>query len=414
MSAMSAGRIAAISLHTSPLDQPGTGDSGGMNVYVRAVAERMGERGLAVDVFTRCAGRGVPEVEWIGPQTRVVQVNAGPCAPVRRDDLVGLLPRFEENILAWTEREPPYDLVHAHYWLSGRIGLELSDRWEVPLVVSFHTLGEVKNRALHDGAEPGERLEAERRAIAAADRVLVPTPAEARNVVELYGAPIDRVRLVPPGVDAAAFSPRPKDEARRRLGVAGRAVLLFVGRLQAIKGADVAVRAAAAVIRRRPDTVLVVVGGPSGPGGREYLREVRALAARAGVADRVLFLGPRPHADLPWAYAAADALLMPSRSESFGLAALEAQACSVPVVAASIGGLRHVVEDGVTGLLIDGHDPSPYADAAVRLLDDPALAERLGRGGRRRASAFGWDEATDGVLGVYGELVPAVAPVGIV
>jgi D-inositol-3-phosphate glycosyltransferase len=410
-------RIAAISLHTSPLDQPGTGDSGGMNVYVRSVAERLADRGVAVDVFTRCAGRGVPEVERVGPHTRIVQVNAGPCAPVAKDDLMGLLPRFEDRILSWAEAEGPYDLIHAHYWLSGRVGLEASARWGVPLVVSFHTLGAVKDRALAatDGPEPAARLQAERDTIAGADRILVPTLAEAENVVRLYGAAPGRVRVVHPGVDAASFSPRPKEEARRRLGLSGRTVMMFLGRLQPLKGPDVAIRAAAEAMRRGlgPDAVLVVLGGPSGPGGPAFVEGLRGLAAREGMADRVLFLDPRPHEELPWVYSAADVLLMPSRSESFGLVALEAQACSVPVVAASVGGLRHLVEDGVTGFLVEGHEPSRYAERLLQILGDPAMAGELGRAGRRRAAAFGWDGATDGVLDVYTELLPDLTPASV-
>ena len=406
-------RIAAISLHTSPLDQPGTGDSGGMNVYVRSVTEGLARRGIAVDVLTRCAGRGVPQVEHLGPLTRIVQVNAGPCAPTPKDDLPGLLPRFEEGIVSWEDGEGPYDLVHAHYWLSGRVGLEASARWGVPLVVSFHTLGEVKNLALPDGMEPAHRIRTERRAIAAADRVLVPTATEAENVVALYGASGDRVRVVPSGVDRTVFAPRSKEEARRRLGLEAGTVLLFVGRLQPLKGPEVAIRAAAEVIRRGWDAVLVVLGGPSGPGGPSYAEDLREVAIREGVGERVVFLDPRPHEQLPWVYSAADVLVMPSRSESFGLAALEAQACEVPVVAASVGGLRHVVEDGITGLLVQGHEPADHTEAILRILGDPGLAVGLGRAGRRRAGTFGWDEATDGVLDVYGELLPGLAPAAL-
>ena len=404
-------RIAAISLHTSPLDQPGTGDSGGMNVSIRSVAEGLADRGVAVDVFTRCAGRGVPEVERIGPLTRIVQVNAGPCAPLDKDDLLGLLPWFEEGILSWAEQEAPYDLVHAHYWLSGHVGMEASARWGVPLVVSFHTLGAVKNRALArlGGPEPATRLRAEREAIARADRVLVPTPAELDDLVRLYGAAPERARVVPPGVDTISFAPRPKHGARRRLGLPDGRVLLFVGRLQPLKGPDVAIRAAAEAARRGLDATLVVLGGPSGPGGPAYADDLRRLAVGEGLGDRVVFLDPMPHEELPWAYSAADVLLMPSRTESFGLAALEAQACSVPVVAASVGGLRHVVVDGVTGFLVEGHEPGAYADRLLATLSDPAVAPALGSAGRRRAAGFGWDESTDGVLDVYAELLPELA-----
>lgn len=408
-------RIAAISLHTSPLDQPGMGDSGGMNVSVRSVAGGLAERGIAVDVFTRCAGRGVPEVERVGPRTRIVQVNAGPCAPVAKDDLLGLLPWFEDGIRSWAEQEGPYDLVHAHYWLSGRVGLEASARWGVPLVVSFHTLGEVKNRALAtlEGPEPAARLRAERAAIAGADRILVPTPEELDDLVRLYGAAPGRARVVPPGVDSDSFAPRPKALARRRLGLPDRTVVLFVGRLQPLKGPDVAIRAAAEAIRRGLDATLVVLGGPSGPDGLSYVDGLRGLATQEGLGDRVVFLDPMPHEELPWAYSAADVLLMPSRSESFGLVALEAQACSVPVVAAAVGGLRHVVAHGVTGFLVERHDPGAYADRLLATLADPAFATALGQAGRRRAAPFGWDEATDGVLDVYAELLPELGAASV-
>ncbi|MGH2764908.1 MAG: glycosyltransferase [Actinomycetota bacterium] len=412
-------RIAAISLHTSPLDQPGTGDSGGMNVYVRSVTERLADQGVAVDVFTRCAGRGVPEVEPIGSLTRVIQVGAGPCAPVAKGDLPRLLPRFEAGVLARAEAEGPYDLVHANYWLSGRVGLAAAARWDVPLVASFHTLGEVKNRALGgDGVpEPGLRLEGERRAIRGADRILAPTPAEVVHLVDLYGAAPERIRIVAPGVDATAFSARPKDQARRRLGLDARTVVLFLGRLQPVKGPDVAIRTVAEAFRRDPalmhGTFLVVVGGPSGDGGDSYAEGLRRLAERQGISDRVVFLDPRPHQELPWVYSAADVLLMPSRSESFGLAALEAQACSVPVVAASVGGLRYIVEDGASGFLVDGHDPAAHADRLLRILGDPDLATSLARGARARAFGFAWDETADGVLGAYAELLPELAPASV-
>jgi D-inositol-3-phosphate glycosyltransferase len=408
-------RIAVISLHTSPLDQPGSGDSGGMNVYIRSVAERLGERGVAIDVFTRCSGRGVPEVERVGPLTRVIQVNAGPCSPVPTGELLGFLSRFEEGVLARAEREGPYDLVHAHYWLSGRAAQAAADRWGVPMVASFHTLGEVKNLAVA-GTEEAEwpaRLLSERRTIWAADRILAPTPAESSHLADLYGADPERIRVVPPGVDTGTFQPRPTEEARRRLGLGGRRVVLFLGRLQPLKGPDVAIRAVAAAVRREPeateDVVLAVVGGPSGSRGPEFVAELRRSARAAGIGDRVAFIEPRPHAELPWIYSAAEVLLMPSRSESFGLAALEAQACGVPVVAADVGGLRYVVGHGASGFLVPGHDPDGYTERVLEILGNPALAARLASGGRARAERFPWEETADGVLATYGELLPALA-----
>jgi D-inositol-3-phosphate glycosyltransferase len=412
-------RIAVISLHTSPLDQPGIGDSGGMNVYIRSVAERLAGRGVAVDIYTRCAGRGVPEIERIGPLTRVIQVNAGPCAPVPKRNLPAILSRFEAGILARAEEEGPYDLVHAHYWLSGRAAMAAAARWGVPLVASFHTLGEVKDRAVGavEGYEPPARLAGEREIIRAADRILAPTPVEASHLVELYGAAPDRIRVVPPGVDGGVFEPRPKEEARRRLGLGGRRLILFLGRLQPLKGPDVAIRAVAESFRRDPeatrDVALGVVGGPSGPRGAAFVEGLRHLAVEEGIGDRVRFLEPRPHDDLPWVYSAAEVLLMPSRSESFGLAALEAQACGVPVVAAAVGGLRYVVGDGESGYLVPGHEPAAHAARLEAVLGDPDLATHLRRGARARAARFPWEDTVDGVLAAYAELLPALAPAAV-
>ena len=226
-------RIAVISLHTSPLDQPGTGDSGGMNVEIRALSEGLAAHGVAVDVYTRCAGRGVPEVDRLGPTARIIQVPAGPCAPVEKSSLTGVLPGFVDSVLARAEELGPYDVVHAHYWLSGRAAAAAKARWGIPLVLSFHTLGEVKNRAAGLGSsEPPVRLEGERDGIAGADRILVPTPSEADHLVGLYGAARDRIRVVPPGVDPDLFAPGDRAVARRALGLPGDQVILFVGRLQ--------------------------------------------------------------------------------------------------------------------------------------------------------------------------------------
>ena len=405
------GRVAVLSLHTSPLDQPGTGDSGGMNVYVRSVAERLADLDVAVDVFTRCAGRGVPEVHEVGPLFRVIQIPAGPCAPVPKDTLPEFLPRFTEVVM-----EHPagarYDLVHAHYWLSGWAGRQAQQRWGVPLVATFHTLGRVKNASLGDGerAEPRHRLDGEQALIRAADRILVPTPAEAAYLHRLYDAQPGRIRLIPPGVDSALFRPLAKEPARAALGLSGKGVILFVGRLQPLKGPDVAIRAVAEAIRRAPglgrDLALALVGGPSGPASN--LGELRALAEALGIGDSVHFLAPRPHEELPQVYAAADVLLMPSRSESFGLVALEAQACGLPVVASAVGGLPYVVPDGKSGFLVPGHDPAMYAGRVLEILSDPQLAARLSRTAVRQAGGFPWESTASRTLSVYAELVPGI------
>ncbi|MDQ4005063.1 MAG: glycosyltransferase, partial [Actinomycetota bacterium] len=333
-------RIAIISLHTSPLDQPGAGDSGGMNVEIRAVADGLSARGIAVDVFTRCSGKGVPEVERLAPLARVIQVQSGPCAPVPKGELASLAEGFGEAVIA--AAGDGYDLVHAHYWLSVPAARIVASHSGAPLVASFHTLAEVKNRALSPGEAPESlgRIAGERQAVRAADLMTIPTPAEASHLVELYGADPERLRVVPPGVDHDVFFPQDRATARARLSLGEGPVVLFLGRFEPIKGPDIAIRAFAEASRRGlDDATLVLVGGPSGAEGSRVDEALRDLAASEGISEAVTFVGARPHRELPWIYSAGDVLMMPSRSEAFGLAALEAQACGVPVVAADVGGL---------------------------------------------------------------------------
>jgi D-inositol-3-phosphate glycosyltransferase len=413
-------RVAVLSLHTSPLDQPGTGDSGGMNVYIRAVAERLAAQGVEVDVFTRCRGRGVPDVEEVTEGTRVIQVKAGPCAPVPKAELPRFLPPFLGGVLQRAASEGrPYDIVHSHYWLSGWVGRATKEIWGVPLVASFHTLGKVKNYSLARGElpEPPDRLAGEEAVINEADRILAPTPAEAAHLVGLYHADPGRIRIVPPGVDHALFAPRPRAEARGRLHLADVRLALFVGRLQPHKGPDIAVRAIAEAIARDPigteDLVLAIVGGPSGASSGAEVARLMDLAGALGVAERVMLFPPQPQARLADFYAASEVVLVPSRSESFGLVALEAEACGTPVVASATGGLRYVVGDGVTGFTITGHDPGDYADRVLRILGDPDLARRMGEAGAERARAFSWDATARESLAVYRELLePAAALAG--
>jgi D-inositol-3-phosphate glycosyltransferase len=409
-------RVAVISLHTSPSDQPGAGDSGGMNVYILEVAERLAAQGIGVDIFTRCHGDGGPQVSEVAPGARLIRVQAGPCEPVPKEDLPDVLPEFLHGVLAHAEADPhgphsPYDVVHSHYWLSGWVGSRAKEIWGAPHVATFHTLGKVKNftLALGDRPEPPARLDGEERVIRGADRIVAPTPVEAAHLVGLYGADPDRIRIVPPGVDPAVFAPRPKHEAKARLHLSDERLLLFVGRLQPLKGPDVAIRALAEAVARAPeatrDVVLAVVGGPTGsdPTGDEVARLMN-LAASAGLADRIVFFPPQPHERLAEFYSAAEAVLVPSRTESFGLVALEAQACGTPVIAASVGGLRYAVADGVGGLLVEGHDPSDYAERILRVLGDPGLATRLSAGALAHAARFSWDATAADVRDVYLEL----------
>ncbi|MFL5737466.1 MAG: D-inositol-3-phosphate glycosyltransferase [Actinomycetota bacterium] len=418
--AAGAPRVAVISLHTSPLDQPGTGDSGGMNVYIRAVAERLAAQGVEVDVFTRCRGRGVPDVAEIDEGTRVIQVKAGPCAPVPKAELPRFLPPFLGGVLQRAAEDGrAYDLVHSHYWLSGWVGRATKEIWNVPLVASFHTLGKVKNYSLARGEhpEPANRLAGEEAVISEADRILAPTPAEAAHLVGLYDADPSRIRIVPPGVDHSLFCPAPKAEARARLHLRDVRIVLFVGRLQPHKGPDIAVRAFAEAIARDPlgteDVVLAIVGGPSGASSGAEVARLMELATALGIAERVMLFPPQPQQRLADFYAASDAVLVPSRSESFGLVALEAQACGTPVVAAATGGLRFIVDDAETGYTVAGHDPGDYAERVLRILGDPALAERLGAAGAKKALGFSWDATARESLAVYRELLePAPALAG--
>jgi D-inositol-3-phosphate glycosyltransferase len=410
-------RVAVISVHTSPGEQPGAGDAGGMNVYILSVARRLAEQGIAVDVFTRSGSTDVPDVEPLAPGSRLIRVPAGPRGPVDKAELPRLLPSFLGGVLAHAAGDnhhgahSPYDVVHSHYWLSGWVGTHAKAIWGAPHVASFHTLGKVKNSAMPVGhrAEPPVRLNGEQRVVRRADRILAPTTTEARHLVELYGANPGQIRVVAPGVDGRIFAPMPKEAARARLGLADRKLLLFVGRLQPHKGPDVAIRAFAEAVRREPDItqplVLWLVGGPSGQGASGEAARLEALAFSLDVEDRISILGPQPHARLATYYSAAEALLVPSRSESFGLTALEAQACGTPVIAAASTGLRHVVKDGETGFLVEGWDPRLYAERITLLLHDPQLARRMTEAGARHAGRFSWDSTVHGVRGVYGELV---------
>ena len=405
-------RVAVLSVHTSPMDQPGSGDSGGMNVYIRAVADRLARSGAEVDLFTRCRGGADHETKHPSSGVSVVSIKAGPCATIPKADVPRYLPEFLGGVLRHARLEDrTYDLVHSHYWLSGWVGRAARDVWRTPLVASFHTLGKVKNYSLapHEPPEPPARLDGESRVIAAADRILAATPAEASQLVGLYRADPEKISLVPPGVDRAIFTPRSRAEARERLHLTGLRLALYVGRLQPHKGPDVAVRTLAEAVAADPEATehlqLAIVGGPSGDGAE--VAHLMELAVALEVADRVMLFPPQPQRRLADFYAAADAVLVPSRSESFGLVALEAEACGTPVVAAAVGGLRSVVEDGVTGFLVDGHDPADHAERLLRVIREPALQSALGAEGASRALRFTWDATAAQIHRVYHRLVAA-------
>lgn len=406
-------RVAVLSVHTCPLDQPGVGDSGGMNVYVRSVARRLADIGLQVDVFTRRAApdQGIVEIE---PGVRVVHLEAGPPRPIAKEDLshhlcefVCALVRFgEEESARFGVEAPPYDVIHSHYWLSGAVGRHVRERWGVPLVHSFHTLALVKNGSRSNGEapEPSSRVKGEERVANSADVLLAPTLDEAGDLARLYGASPERIRVVPAGVDSSIFTPGEDGETRAALGVGSQTVVLFVGRLQPLKRPDLAVRSIAELASRRPelDPILIVVGGPSGQDGIQPAA-LEELARDLGAAGRVRVLPPVPHNELPALYRAADVLIVPSRSESFGLVALEAASCGRPVVATDVGGLRTTVRDGASGILVRDDSPSGFANAIERVLLEPAMRAAMGSAGRHLARRFDWRQSSMELLAVYEE-----------
>jgi D-inositol-3-phosphate glycosyltransferase len=404
-------RVATISVHTSPLEQPGTGDAGGMNVYIVEVAKRLAERGVETDIFTRAVSRDLPAQAELAPGVLVRHIEAGPFEELDKADVPGQLCQFTFEVLRAEAAQAPgrYDLVHGHYWLSGQVGAVAKERWGVPFVQSMHTLGRVKNAALAvgDTAEPDLRIRGETEVIAAADRIVANTDAEARELIRFYNADPGRVTAVNPGVDLAVFQPGSRRQARRRLGIAPNAVvLLFAGRVQPLKAPDVVLRAAAELCREHPRLadrlVVAFVGGPSGT-GRQDPDHLTQLAAALGITANVRLEPPCPQNELADWYRAASLVVVPSYSESFGLVAVEAQACGTPVVAAAAGGLRTAVHDGISGVLIPSHDPATYARVIWDLVGYPARLARLSRGARKHASGFGWSQTVDRLLAVYGD-----------
>lgn len=393
-------RVAMLSMHTSPLSQPGSGDGGGMNVYVRELAAALARRGVRCEVFTRADSEEVPAWVEVEPGFRVHYVPSGPLAPVPKHCLPDLVAEFADVVerrlerLAVTEGEP-VELVQANYWLSAIAGHQLKHRLGIPLVCTFHTLELVKAASgASDEPDGGlRRVGEEASAIRCADAVLASCGVEASQLVELYRASAQRVRVLAPGVDHAIFGPGNRDFARQAIGLAGGGpALLFVGRIQRAKGLELAVRTLGA-LPRTLGAELVVVGGPSGADGRAELDRARRLAGALGVEGSIRWFPPQPHELLGSFYRAADVCLVPSMSESFGLVALEAAACGVPVVASAVGGLRAIVDHARTGFLVPEREPEMWAGIVQRVLGSPELAERLRVAAVRRARWFTWRRA---------------------
>jgi D-inositol-3-phosphate glycosyltransferase len=410
-------RLAMISLHTSPLDQPGTGDAGGMNVYVTELSRRLAQRDVEVDIYTRATASSQPSEVTIAPGVRVRHIVSGPFEGLAKNDLPGQLCVFAREVLR-TEAQfdvGHYDAVHSHYWLSGQVGALARDRWGVPLVHSMHTMAKVKNDLLAEGdtPEPQVRVIGEEQVVAAADMLIANTVDEAKDLINSYDADPARVEVVHPGVDLDAFRPVPMLAARARLGLPPDAdVLLFVGRIQPLKAPDVLLRAAQQLLRRDPSRrsrlLVAVVGGPSGS-GLEHPTALADLATELGLADVVRFVPPVRRDELVDWYAAATLVCVPSYNESFGLVAVEAQAVGTPVVAAAVGGLTTAVADGRSGFLVTGHDPEDYARVFERVIDAPALRAALSVGAVAQAADFSWDRTADATVDVYTRAVDLMA-----
>lgn len=395
-------RLAILSMHTSPLAQPGAGDGGGMNVYVRSLASALARAGLACDVYTRAESPEAPPVLTIEAGVRLHHVEAGPEEPVPKAELPELIEAFASGVAAeiGAASEPPA-LLHGNYWLSGVAGHALKHQLDLPLVSTFHTLARV--RAVADpSTSPTLRAKHEGETIRCSDLILASTAEEVTHLADLYDGDPARVEVVPPGVDHTIFHPGDRARAREALGLVGRRVLLFAGRIQPLKGLDLAVRAVAEL--DDPSITLVAVGGPSGPDGPDELVKIRNLVEDLAVGPQVRFVRPRPHRELADWYRAADVCVVPSHSESFGLVALEAAACGTPVVASAVGGLCSLVDDGVTGILVESRDAAAWAEPLGALLSDPALAVRMGADAEARSRRYSWDMTAVRLRRLYADL----------
>ena len=400
------GRIATVMVHTSPLEQPGIGDAGGMNIYVLESAQRMAAMGVSVDIFTRRTDPDAPDIVEISPGVRVRHFDCGHGTLTKEQlpiHISGLSQEFSRIM-----RTENYDVIHSHYWLSGKVAMPAAKELKIPLVHTMHTMARVKNLNLAEGEspEPMIRVQGETQVVAAASALIANTDAEAASLVSLYDACPDTVHVVTPGVDLFTFTPgQSRSAARESLGLLPDSLIVsFVGRIQPHKGPEVLIRATSELVKHspqlRPRLIVNIIGGASGANTEEVDR-LKDCTQWLGIDDVVRFAPPVSRAELPQWYRASDLVVVPSYSESFGLVALEAQACGTPVVATAVGGLRTAVADGISGVLVDGHDPKAWSSVIARLLQEPQRRVLLSMGAIEHASHFGWDGTARGTLDIY-------------
>ena len=399
-------------VHTCPLEQAGIGDAGGMNIYVAESAARMAAQGVEVDIFTRRDHLDLPEVVELSPGVNVHHLDAGHDLHWTKEQVPAHFNELTAEFKKALFSERNYDLIHSHYWLSGKVAMPVAKELKLPLVHTMHTMARVKNLNLAEGErpEPMIRVQGETQIVAAANALTANTDAEAASLVSLYDACPDTVHVVTPGVDLYNFTPGAgRAAARKVIGVAADThVITFVGRIQPHKGPEVLIRAIAELVSHspqlRPKLRVFIVGGASGVNGSEVER-LKELANWLNIDDVISFLPPVPRNELPNWYRAADLVCVPSYSESFGLVALEAQACGTPVVATAVGGLRTAVADGISGVLVDGHDPRAWSSVLARLLQEPQRRVLLSMGAIEHASHFGWDSTARGTLDIYDQVI---------
>lgn len=396
-------RLALLSFHGCPVARLGEKDTGGMNVYVLQLAREFAAKGYEVDVFTRYHDPDDPEIVELDDGARVIHLDAGPI-DAAKEDLFNYIPAFIRELYDFQRSEETrYDVIHSHYWLSGRVGMTLSREWNVPHATTFHTLAKTKLRARAGEREPQLRQDIEALVMSDADGIIVSTEEEQHDVVSLYDAPAHKVEVIPAGVNLDMFSPVERDYARRELDIGEENVILYVGRIEPLKGIDILLRAVPLLECAGDLRVLVVGGNPSGDTEMERLKRI---SRELGIQDSVTFTGPVPQDQLPAYYSAADVYVLPSHAESFGLAALEAMACGTPVVVSRVGGLKTFVDNAKTGYLVPWRCPEAFAQRLDMLLANPDLREAMGRAGRDKALSMGWDRVADRMLGYYAGLAP--------